>query len=202
MQIHGTSDNVVTYTGTGGTLYSANVDSIIMYWVRYNNCNRQSVYTALPDINTSDSCTAEHYVYSSGRGGSSVELYKITGGGHSWPGATTNTSQGNTDRDFSASIVIWNFLRQYDKTQSIDDEQPGKVIFNVFPNPAVNEVTVETDKELQGTLYSVFNLYGKEVLSGRLKENTTPIDISQLNAGIYIFRANQVTCQALKIVKE
>ena len=201
MHIHGTLDQVVLYTGQGGTLFSAHVDSVVMKWVRYNNCSRSYAYTALPDINTSDGCTAEHYVYPDGRGGSSVELYKITGGGHSWPGSPYGSAQGNTDRDFSASEVIWNFLSKYDKSMSIDEDDPARNHFSIYPNPATIVVTVATGNNQNEFHYLIYDIFGKEVSSGMLVGDKTEINISALSAGVYFLKTKESASKTYKIIK-
>jgi glycosyltransferase involved in cell wall biosynthesis len=53
---------------------------MVSYWVQFNHCSLSPIFTNVPNISTSDNCTAEHYVYSGGDAGSSVELYKVISG--------------------------------------------------------------------------------------------------------------------------
>lgn len=108
MQIHGTADVTVPYNGS---LFFVPVDSLVKFWVDNNACNPNFIFTAVPDINTNDNSTAEHYHYENGTNGSSVELYKIINGGHSWPGAPITINV--TNNDISASVEIWRFFRKY-----------------------------------------------------------------------------------------
>lgn len=62
------------------------IDTVVKYWVTKNNCNPVATFSNVPNTSIVDGCTAEHYIYSGGTGGSSVELYKILNGGHTWPG--------------------------------------------------------------------------------------------------------------------
>jgi polyhydroxybutyrate depolymerase len=131
MQIHGTADGTVPYAGGGGLV---GVETLVNYWVQYNNCNPTPAVTQVPNISTTDGSTAEHYVYSGGTSGSSVELYKVLGGGHTWPGAVFNT--GVTNQDFKASIEIWRFFSRYrlsDLATSIEDREA--LAFSMGPNP-------------------------------------------------------------------
>jgi poly(3-hydroxybutyrate) depolymerase len=116
MIIHGTSDGIIGYPGTGGITSSTHVDTVIKWWRGYDGCTTPypGTATTLPDINTGDGSTVDHFVYSGGNRGSSVELYRVVGGGHSWPGASANSiGQGNRNLDFNASLVIWQFLSKY-----------------------------------------------------------------------------------------
>ena len=55
-----------------------------------------------------------HYIYQNGTNDSSVELYKIINGGHTWPGAAIPLFENNTNQDFNASEKIWEFFNKYD----------------------------------------------------------------------------------------
>ena len=108
LQIHGTADASVPY---GGSDYGLPIDSLMQFWVRRNGCKPEPEMRALPDTNSTDGSTVEHYVWSGGKDGVRVELFKVKGGGHTWPGAPI--SIGVTNRDFSAAQEIWRFFRRY-----------------------------------------------------------------------------------------
>lgn len=103
MEIHGTADAVVDYSS---------IPNVMDYWVTYNQCDTQSVFTPIPNINTLDGCTAEHFVWQNGLNGVEVEHFKIIGGGHTWAG-TAFPSTG-TNLDIDASVEIWRFFSRYD----------------------------------------------------------------------------------------
>ena len=134
MQIHGTMDLTVPYIGS---LNSESIDDAISYWVSFNQCSPNSSFSTLPDINTTDLCYAEHYVYSNGNNGSSVELYKIVNGGHTWPGAYIPLTGINTNQDFSASEKIWQFFSKYDingliESVNLNEYNTEKKIINSY----------------------------------------------------------------------
>ena len=110
MQIHGTTDPTVLYNGSAGI---ESINDVVLFWINHNSCNTQPVFNNITDNNVIDLCTAEHYIYSDGENGSSVELYKIINGGHTWPGAAIPFVGNNTNQDFSASEKIWEFFNKY-----------------------------------------------------------------------------------------
>ena len=112
MQIHGTADAIVPYAGNDGFISS--IDDVTSYWVDFNECNTNAIINNIPNINLLDLCEAEHYLYENGINGSSVELYKIINGGHTWPGALIPITGSNTNQDFNASEKIWDFFNKYD----------------------------------------------------------------------------------------
>ena len=54
--------------------------------------------------------------YNGGDNGTTVEHYKIIGGGHSWPGL------GSGNMDIHASKEIWKFFNKYDLNGSINNQ--------------------------------------------------------------------------------
>tara|TARA_B100001250_G_scaffold330853_1_gene295817 strand:+ start:1497 stop:2522 length:1026 start_codon:yes stop_codon:yes gene_type:complete len=111
MQVHGTSDPTVLYNGSVGI---EPIDDVVSFWVNLNNCNTQPIFNYIADLNLIDLCTAEHYIYEEGDNDTSVELYKVINGGHTWPGAAIPLVGNNTNQDFSASEKIWEFFNKYD----------------------------------------------------------------------------------------
>ncbi len=112
MQIHGTSDAIVSYNGSaqGGK----SVNDVIGLWVGNNSCTTTPQVQLLPDINTQDNSTVEKIVYAPCSTGTEVNLYKVIGGGHQWPGTTSLFGGlGAINRDISASAEIWNFFRRF-----------------------------------------------------------------------------------------
>ncbi|MEI8048407.1 MAG: T9SS type A sorting domain-containing protein, partial [Bacteroidota bacterium] len=181
MEIHGTADGTVPYEGTA--LFEP-VSAVVDHWVQYNNCSATPAMTLVPDINLTDGCTAEHYVYNNGDSGAVVELYKIIGGGHTWPGAPFVI--GVTNMDFSASAEIWRFLRKFDLIGSvntgINNEVAKSPAFTVFPNPSQSKFTIDfadlSEKEI-----TVTNYLGQFVQQFLCKSNHA--ELNNLNKGIY-----------------
>ncbi len=188
MEIHGTTDPVVSYTGSGGSLTSTHIDSLVKFFVNFNNCNNAPSFAALPDINTADNCTAEHYLYSGGLAGSSVELYKIINGGHSWPGAVYPTTSGNTNEDFNASVEIWRFFSQYnldDLTVGIKNKLTENE-FSIYPNPSNGFLTLEF-KNYDNAFIEIFNSTGEKALEQKISTVFTAINMKKYSGGIYFY---------------
>ncbi|MBN2081966.1 prolyl oligopeptidase family serine peptidase [bacterium] len=115
MEIHGTADTIVPYEGTAEL---SSVDEVLQYWVGHNSCNPTPATTALPDLITADGCTVEHIVYDQGVNGVTVELYRVIGGGHTWPGG--GYALGPVNYDIDAAEEIWAFFARYDNSGLIE----------------------------------------------------------------------------------
>lgn len=161
MEVHGTADGTVPYTGS---LLFIPIDTLVDYWARFNNCTLIPTITRIPDIKSTDGCTAEHYVYDNGDLDSKVELYKIIGGGHTWPGAPVTI--GVTNMDFSASTEIWRFLSRYDLI-GLTTTRAGIGIahvpaFNVYPNPS-NDKFIISFADFSERTISIANYSGRVI---------------------------------------
>ena len=143
LQIHATNDQTVPYVGD--PTWTKSINDVLQYWVAYNNCNTSATTTAIADINIFDGSTVEHIVYAGGNNYVSTEHFKISGGGHDWPG-----SWGNMD--IHASAEVWKFFSRYDI------------------NGLISTITSINDKTINDKrLVKITDILGKEVT---LKNNT------------------------------
>lgn len=71
----------------------------------------------------------------------------------------------------------------------------------IFPNPAIGIITIKSAPYLTGAQFTIIDLKGREVLSGRLNFFFTDVDISQFSAGPYlILLSGQKSCR-IRFVK-
>lgn len=199
MQISGTADGTVPYVGNT-TMQP--IDSVVKYWVMYNNCNTSPSFSNVPNTNTTDGCTAEHYRYLNGNSGSSVELYKIIGGGHTWPGSPYTT--GVTNRDMNASKEIWRFFNKYslNTLTVLADLTDKKNKLSVYPNPSSAEIQLSFDKQINAKyLIVLIDVLGNQI-ELECKENK--VNIQNLSSGIYVMSLveNGLVIAQTKIVKQ
>ncbi len=202
MEIHGTGDATVPYNGDATF---APIDNVITKWSTFNNCNLTPITYSVPNINTSDNSTAVNYKYIGGTSGSNVELYKVTGGSHSWPGAFPIFS--NTNQDFSASVAIWLFFRKYKLNQFIPNVGINELknvdnSLTLFPNPANGILNIVSSTSTINSIEIKNNL--GELIYQQLIVNRQPsINVSEFKSGIYFITVKTdegTSCK--KFVKE
>ena len=73
--------------------------------------------------------------------------------------------------------------------------------FNVYPNPASDYLVVEGIgyKKLN---FSIFNIVGQSVKTGKLENNTSKISIPNLNSGIYFIQLKtEDKSETIKFIK-
>lgn len=182
MQIHGTMDPTVPYTGNAQGMM--HIDTLVKRWAQFNNCDLTPTITPVPNTNLMDGCTAEHQVYGNGDLGATAELFKVDGGAHTWPGAPITI--GVTNQDFSASVEIWKFFRRYKLNElltGVDDEMQARPAFSVFPNPSEGAVTLNFPATGLKTI-TVVNTMGQVVET--LSSNLPTVQLQLSEPGLYL----------------
>jgi len=193
--IHGTEDdyNGITWQGT---TYYLSLDDVNAYWTDVNNTDSIPIVVQLPDINTNDGSTVEHYAWDNGDGCVSVEHFKVIGGGHDWPG-----SFGNMDID--ATTEIWKFVSRYDVNgliscyTSIHNKINGENEVMIYPNPSTDLFTINMDIKTSSR-YTIYSTQGRLVLSGTIDPANATIDLTTLPPNIYILKTNQKSFKLIK----
>jgi len=125
LQIHGTSDNIVNFNGSLG---NKSATDVVDYWKSFNGCNAAPIITSLPNTSLLDFSTVQLLDYSPCLNDNLVQMLKVNGGGHQWPG-TSNLlgGLGTINMDINASAEIWKFFRGYScnsTTQGINSSTP------------------------------------------------------------------------------
>ena len=119
--IQGTSDpifpykegNIHIFRQTRGKVIGA--EKTIAYMCQLNGNNVEGVTSDLPNNDTNDNCTATKTFYPNKQHPElKVELIKVIGGGHTWPGGTQYLPKrmvGIASQDFNACDELWQFFK-------------------------------------------------------------------------------------------
>jgi polyhydroxybutyrate depolymerase len=119
LAVNGTKDPLVPYEGGGVGLYHKrgevlSVARTIGFWVAADSCGPKPETTEITDVDPADGIKVVCERYSGGRDSSVVILYRVEGGGHTWPsGARRVAKFGKTARDIDATRVIWEFFAKH-----------------------------------------------------------------------------------------
>ena len=113
IMMHGTADPVVDYDGMPGA--TGSVDDTIDYWKEANDTTTGPVETVWGPTE-GDSTVVTRYVYGGGTNGTEVILYKVQGGGHTWPGGPQYAPEflvGKVTTHIDGTAEIWNILKEH-----------------------------------------------------------------------------------------
>ena len=120
LHFHGSDDQYVPFEGGRGShslvdIQHASVQQTLDVWVRANGANPDPVVEPILD-RFEDGTRVVRYAYRAGSDSQSVVLYKIIGGGHTWPGNPgAPRALGRTTTEISANALMWKFFRAHTK---------------------------------------------------------------------------------------
>ncbi len=118
--MNGTEDPLVPWEGGSVRLGERElgrvlpVEASVTFWVEANGCDPDPGRAWLPDKDPEDGSRVERVTYTGCREGTQVVLYRVEGGGHTWPGGSQYAPQsliGTVNRDLHAGEVIWAFFQ-------------------------------------------------------------------------------------------
>ncbi len=124
LMIQGTDDPLVPYNGgriagrerqDRGSIIGT--DEAIRLWTRVNGCDSEPITKPLLDRDANDGCRSEEQRWTGGRGRTEVVLWKVQGGGHTWPSGPRYLPErliGRVTRDFG-SAEFWEFFESHPK---------------------------------------------------------------------------------------
>ena len=109
---HGTADANVAYGGGPGAVINRpdrdlpSVDTAVQAWAQRADCRTKPSSRAI-------GTEVERSAYRGCRGATGVELYTVTGGGHTWPGSLDVPMLGHTTQDINATDLILDFFSHH-----------------------------------------------------------------------------------------
>lgn len=122
LMINGTDDPLVPYQGGGvargrrGEVIG--VEAAVQKWARANGCPGVPRTAELPNTDSADGCRGFAVTWADCKDGSAVALYRLEGGGHTWPGGSQYLPDfiiGKACKDFDATAEIWRFFAAHPK---------------------------------------------------------------------------------------
>jgi polyhydroxybutyrate depolymerase len=120
--MNGTEDPLVPYEGgqivalghPRGEILST--DASVHWWVKHMECGSSPERSVLPNAARGDKIRTEVESYSDCRGKVYVILYRVVGGGHTWPGGIQYLSKkliGRVSQDFQGAEKIFDFFARH-----------------------------------------------------------------------------------------
>ena len=122
--MNGTEDPLVPYEGGQVTLLGMkrgeilSTEASVHWWVKHMDCSSSPKKSSLPNIVKFDRTRTEVERYIDCRGKVQVILYRVVGGGHTWPGGKQYLPQkviGRVSRDFQGVRKIFDFFSQHQR---------------------------------------------------------------------------------------
>lgn len=71
---------------------------------------------------------------------------------------------------------------------------------NVFPNPGQNQFYITLNDNNVGSTYTLYDLYGRPLISGNLNSSNTKVDVREIPTGMYVLKADNYKPKLLQVV--
>ncbi len=121
LMVNGTKDPIVPYVG--GQILGArgrvlSTPASLDWWARQNGCATVVPPRQLPDADPSDGTRVWYESREGCAGGTIAALYRVEGGGHTWPGGRPYAPErlvGRVSGDIDASRVVFDFFALHAK---------------------------------------------------------------------------------------
>ena len=118
------------------------------------------------------------------------KLYMVMAGGFKlFPGNALSLVQWTLPYTFNNGTLSSNDFLQDDSLM-------------IYPNPTTNFVTVKVNSLLVGSRYTITDLLGKIVMSGKIAKESSSINMEQFSSGLYLFKIGGKSQQTFKIIKK
>jgi polyhydroxybutyrate depolymerase len=107
LAFHGTADGINPYDGNTDRRWGYSIPTALQHWAATDKCGSSPTDRQI-------SATVALLEYTGCADGAKVALYRVTGGGHTWPGSPVSPCSkcGTQTADINASDLLLNFTKQ------------------------------------------------------------------------------------------
>lgn len=81
-------------------------------------------------------------------------------------------------------------------------EENTNANFEFYPNPTTHQLTINIEKQLLGSVYTIYHYTGKAILTGKILSEQSFIDLGDLSKGIYLLSIGENLERTFKVIKE
>ncbi len=122
-------------------------------------------------------------------------------------GKHTGTGSSKYMKGKIDDLGFWNRALDTTEIQSlftmVGVEEISNVLkISVYPNPASDFITINSNQSLSEQAYTIFDASGKVVKTGVLQSNENRIDISNFSNGLYLLFVNGHPAQRFSVLKD
>ncbi|MCJ8291710.1 MAG: T9SS type A sorting domain-containing protein [Crocinitomicaceae bacterium] len=189
MHVHGTADGTVPYD-SGALPTLSLVPETMDFWIGVHSCSAVTDSTQLPDT-ASDGITVDRFIWTGCTPNQGLELWRLNGADHVYMSEPSN--------DFTEANEIWRFFLKWshpNPSTASTFEIPGQLNVHVFPNPAKESITISSASDIE---ISIIDINGKVCSITEISSGETTLDVSDLDAGVYLVQGSNGYSERLVI---
>jgi hypothetical protein len=105
-------------------------------------------------------------------------------------------------------IGIWNRVLSHEEIRTLFSgvsvnvqNAPEEIKIDLFPNPATDQITIQYPNAIGNEAYTIYDLTGKIVRSGKLSGTTTIVSLQTLPSGSYLLKVNDKSSFPFVVIK-
>jgi len=174
-----------TYTENGFNMNYAGVDTL--FYIAQNNCDSLVVLnlSVYPNYHTTIQDTinqGENYNLN----GFNLEIFEEFG---DFEFEETFISEHGCDSIVKLQLHVKKLDANEEEEEEENNNNNTDFSFNIYPIPAGETITIDSEKEVIAQLnFTIYDMFGRQAMNGKLANTKTIIDTSELASGIYFIR--------------
>jgi PKD repeat protein len=201
--------------GTSGLTYTAGLSNQLAQYYQsksdntiFNSTNDWNLLINNPSANFSESISGNTATFANL---STSVNNTLT---YSWDFGDGNTSSVQnpshtytTNGTYTVTLIASNCIFSDTITNTIQIgtnsmEENTNTNFEFYPNPTTHQITINVEKQLLGSVYTIYDYTRKSILTGKILSEQSVIDLGDLSKGIYLLSIGENLERTFKIVKE
>ena len=201
--------------GTSGLTYTAGISNQLAQYYQsksdntiFNSANDWNLLINNPSANFSESISGNTATFtnSSSSVNSTLNYYWDFGDGNT--SSVQNPSHTyTTNGTYTVTLIASNCIFSDTITNTIQIgtnsmDENTHTNFEFYPNPTTHQITINVEKQLLGSVYTIYDYTGKSILTGKILSEQSVIDLGDLSKGIYLLSIGENLERKFKMIKE
>jgi PKD repeat protein len=201
--------------GTSGLSYTAGLSSQLAQYYQsksdntiFNSANDWNLHINNPSANFSESISGNTATFTN----LSISVNNTLT--YSWDFGDGNTSSIQnpshtyaTNGTYTITLIASDCVFSDTITNTIQIgtnsmEENTNTNFEFYPNPTTHQITINVEKQLLGSVYTIYDYTGKAILTGKILSEQSDIDLGDLSKGIYLLIIGENLERTFKVIKE
>jgi PKD repeat protein len=198
-----------------GLTYTAGLSSQLAQYYQtksantiFNSTNDWNLLINNPSANFSESISGNTTTFTNSSSSVNSTL------NYSWDFGDGNTSSIQnpshtyaTNGTYTVTLIASNCIFSDTITNTIQIgtnsmEENTNTNFEFYPNPTTHQIAINVEKQLLGSVYTIYDYTGKSILSGKILSEQSVIDLVDLSKGIYLLSIGENLERTFKVIKE
>jgi hypothetical protein len=207
--------SIIWKQGTSGLTYTAGLSNQLAQYYQsksdntiFNSANDWNLHINNPSANFSESILGNTATFANL---STSVNNTLT---YSWDFGDGNTSSVQnpshtytTNGTYTVTLIASNCIFSDTITNTIQIgtnsmEENTNTNFEFYPNPTTHQITINVEKQLLGSVYTIYDYTRKSILTGKILSDQSVIVLGDLSKGIYLLSIGENLERTFKVIKE